>query len=215
MTLDDMILSVSDKMEEACSSRETGKWMSSTSSIPDQFKGNLCHRKESVSPLDDDFSLPERRVLTGHIYPFAVVLRLRVLQIVCGISALVMGTVAFIEERGGFNLGLGVPAGVTTVVAAAASIHTSRGFSGYQQPSCDPPLSRFRFLGPSIQAAIPLTLLWLTACTLNVLLLLFAVRSFIHKPELTVLASVLLTFSLMTLIAVVLLLRIDIKYDPD
>jgi hypothetical protein len=40
------------------------------------------------------------------------------LQIVCGISAMVMGTVAFIEERGEFNLGLGIPAGGATVLAA-------------------------------------------------------------------------------------------------
>jgi hypothetical protein len=40
------------------------------------------------------------------------------LQIVCGISAMVMGTVAFIEERGEFNLGLGIPAGAATVLAA-------------------------------------------------------------------------------------------------
>jgi hypothetical protein len=37
-----------------------------------------------------------------------------VLQIVCGISAMVMGTVALIEERGQMNLGLGVPAGTSS-----------------------------------------------------------------------------------------------------
>jgi hypothetical protein len=31
---------------------------------------------------------------------------------------MVMGTVAFIEERGEFNLGLGIPAGGATVLAA-------------------------------------------------------------------------------------------------
>lgn len=41
-----------------------------------------------------------------------------ILQIVCGISSLVMGTVAFIEEHGEVNLGLGMPAGIFTVIAA-------------------------------------------------------------------------------------------------
>ncbi|XP_046384979.1 uncharacterized protein LOC124155300 isoform X2 [Ischnura elegans] len=68
-------------------------------------------------------------------YPFALILRLRVLQIVCGISAMVMGTVGLIEERGRMNLGFGVPAGAATVLAAAASIHGSRGFGGYRPPS--------------------------------------------------------------------------------
>ncbi|XP_026322457.1 uncharacterized protein LOC113232048 [Hyposmocoma kahamanoa] len=48
--------------------------------------------------------------------------------IVCGISAMVMGTVAFIEERQKFNMGLGIPAGGISVLAAAVSIHTSRGW---------------------------------------------------------------------------------------
>lgn len=39
-------------------------------------------------------------------------------QIVCGISALVMGSVAFIEEKGKLNLGLGIPAGGATILAA-------------------------------------------------------------------------------------------------
>lgn len=40
------------------------------------------------------------------------------LQIVCGISAMVMGSVAFIEERQKFNMGLGIPAGGISVLAA-------------------------------------------------------------------------------------------------
>lgn len=40
------------------------------------------------------------------------------LQIVCGIAAVVMGSVAAIEERKNFNLSLGVPAGAVTVLAA-------------------------------------------------------------------------------------------------
>lgn len=40
------------------------------------------------------------------------------LQIVCGISALIMGSVAIIEEKGRLNLGLGIPAGGATILAA-------------------------------------------------------------------------------------------------
>lgn len=39
-------------------------------------------------------------------------------QIVFGIIFLIIGTVAFIEERGEVNLGLGIPAGGATIVAA-------------------------------------------------------------------------------------------------
>lgn len=39
-------------------------------------------------------------------------------QIVCGITGLVMGMVAIIEEKGKMNLGIAIPAGVLTVVAA-------------------------------------------------------------------------------------------------
>jgi len=40
-------------------------------------------------------------------------------QIVCGILAVVMGSVACIEEKGSFgNLGLGIPTGLSTVLAA-------------------------------------------------------------------------------------------------
>lgn len=41
-----------------------------------------------------------------------------VLQVVCGISGVVMGAVAFIEERGRLHLGLSMPAGFLTVAAA-------------------------------------------------------------------------------------------------
>ncbi|CAG9559544.1 unnamed protein product [Danaus chrysippus] len=86
----------------------------------------LSHRKESAAPLTGERS----GIIFGHVlsYPLAVVLRLRVLQIVCGISTMVMGSVAFIEERQKFNMGLGIPAGSFSVIAAAVSIHTSRGW---------------------------------------------------------------------------------------
>lgn len=51
-------------------------------------------------------------------YPFALVLRLRVAQIVCGISTLLMGAAALIEEKSQFNMGMGIPAGLSTVLAA-------------------------------------------------------------------------------------------------
>lgn len=51
-------------------------------------------------------------------YPFALVLRMRVIQIVCGISTLVMGAVALIDEKSQFNLGFGIPAGLSTVLAS-------------------------------------------------------------------------------------------------
>ncbi|KAL1124518.1 hypothetical protein AAG570_001144 [Ranatra chinensis] len=59
------------------------------------------------------------------LYPYSKVLRLRVLQIVCGISVLVMGAVACIEEKGNMtNLALGMPAGFVTVLAAGDKIDT-------------------------------------------------------------------------------------------
>jgi len=41
-----------------------------------------------------------------------------IFQIVCGITGLVMGMVATIEEKGKMNLGLAIPAGILTVIAA-------------------------------------------------------------------------------------------------
>ncbi|KAL4710806.1 hypothetical protein ACJJTC_009355 [Scirpophaga incertulas] len=87
----------------------------------------LSRRKESAAPLTGERDTTIFR--HAFSYPLALVLRLRVLQIVCGISAMVMGSVAFIEERQKFNMGLGIPAGGVSVIAAAVSIHTSRGWS--------------------------------------------------------------------------------------
>lgn len=175
----------------------------------------LSHRKDSLAVPDSDVTPSEDRLLTSNGYPFAVVLRLRVLQIVCGFSSLVMGAVAFIEERGKLNLGMGMPAGVITVAAAALSIHTSRGFSGYTQPSCKPPLSLLRFLGPTVRAAVPLTLLWLCSVVLHVSLLVSCLGALLHTSQTTVIASVLLVIAVLSLTAVVLVVRIDCRYDPD
>ncbi|GJQ72760.1 hypothetical protein Trydic_g1413 [Trypoxylus dichotomus] len=75
--------------------------------------------KETVAPAEMDRSLDTRPITSPtDSYPFATVLRLRVLQIVCGITFLIMGTVGFIEEKGQLNLGLGIPAGIATILAA-------------------------------------------------------------------------------------------------
>ena len=44
---------------------------------------------------------------------------------------MVMGTVAFIEERGKFNLGLGIPAGAATVLAAGKKVYCMLARSTY------------------------------------------------------------------------------------
>jgi hypothetical protein len=44
---------------------------------------------------------------------------------------MVMGTVAFIEERGKFNLGLGIPAGAATVLAAGKKVYCTLARSMY------------------------------------------------------------------------------------
>ncbi|XP_049862138.1 uncharacterized protein LOC126355777 [Schistocerca gregaria] len=176
----------------------------------------LERRKESsAAPLaGSGCTTPDEPPLLDDPYPFALVLRLRVLQIVCGISAMVMGTVTFIEERGALNLGLGIPAGAATVAAAAASIHSSRGFGGYRPRG---PSRCRRCLGPSTPAAA----LWGCACALHAALLVQAARTAVsansatEDTDLTVLAAVLLCLAAGTLSAECALLRVDWRYDPD
>ncbi|KAL1452417.1 hypothetical protein WDU94_006651 [Cyamophila willieti] len=191
----------------------------------------MTRRKDSSDLLHGEFepntpsSPSKKHLLGGKIYPFAVVLRLRVLQIVCGISALVMGTVAFIEERGQINLGVGILAGLSTVVAAASSIHTSRGFSGYKSPSCDYPLLYFRFLGPTMKIALVLTALWSLVLFVHMTLIVFASEILLKWADtsqsaslsgnILVLAVILGLLSIIILITIALILRIDILYDPD
>ncbi|CAH1379822.1 uncharacterized protein [Tenebrio molitor] len=187
----------------------------------------LSKLKESVAPSDSD-KTPDTRTSLDY-YPFATVFRLRVLQIVCGISFLVIGTVAFIEEKGRMNLGLGIPAGGATILAAAASIHTTKGFGGYRTSTCMPG-SHLRFLGPSVKIAIPLTFLWATACSFLAILMLQSTKVLScyqdhvcineadpieEETDLLILASVELLLSVITFLAVFMLLRIDCKYDPD
>ncbi|KAL4098876.1 hypothetical protein QTP88_023394 [Uroleucon formosanum] len=89
---------------------------------------NMYRRHESlisqVTKTADDVPVIVTRLASTEkndidYYPFSQVLRIRVLQIVCGILAVVMGSVACIEEKGSFgNLGLGIPTGLSTVLAA-------------------------------------------------------------------------------------------------
>ncbi|XP_044755943.1 uncharacterized protein LOC123314704 isoform X2 [Coccinella septempunctata] len=152
--------------------------------------------------------------------------------IVCGISFLIIGTVAFIVEKGKMNLGLGIPTGGATILAAAASIHTTRGFGGYRTSVFNPG-SILRILGPSVKVAVPLTLLWVVACSFMGLLLLNSVKVIscwngdqqcivnadtVEEDELSdllILAILELTLTILTFVAVFSLLRIDCKYDPD
>uniref|UniRef100_A0A0A9Y389 Uncharacterized protein n=1 Tax=Lygus hesperus TaxID=30085 RepID=A0A0A9Y389_LYGHE len=155
------------------------------------------------------------------LYPFSRVLRLRVLQIVCGISILIMGAVGAIEERGNLtNLALGVPAGILTVLAAGASIHISRGFGGYRVSRWSEG-SVLRAIGPTPQTAAPLFLLWTAAITLHAALFVQSALT-LRTPPMEgdndtkfQLAIVELVLSGMTLIAVMEVLRVDLKHDPD
>lgn len=110
---------------------------------------------------------------------------------------------------------------LTCLPFAAASIHTSRGFGGYRPASCtrDSPWASLRFLGPSAHVAVPLALLWLCACGLHGALLVQATRTLLaHNgpgANLPVLAGVQLCLAGATLAVVVVLLRVDCRYDPD
>ncbi|KAK5650204.1 hypothetical protein RI129_001233 [Pyrocoelia pectoralis] len=186
---------------------------------------SLSRLKESVAPSELD-KTPE--TVLEEYYPFATVLRFRVLQIVCGISFLIVGTVAFIEERGELNLSLGIPAGGSTIIAAATSIHTTKGFGGYRASTCHPN-SPFRFLGPSIRVAVLIAVLWGSACSFVTALVIQSIRTitgthvyevcdeFVQEnaTDITILAIVELSLSLITLLSVSLLVRIDCRYDPD
>lgn len=137
---------------------------------------------------------------------------------------------AFIEERGGSNLGLGLPTGIATIIAAgknkksyfmqlfnaflAVSIHTSRGFTGYHNSFCT--FRTYRFFGRSV--GIPALCLWTTACCLLTTVVVQCSRTMhlLHRKEdLFAVAAAELTLALGTLLLVVLHFRIDCKYDPD
>ncbi|RZC38345.1 hypothetical protein BDFB_012681 [Asbolus verrucosus] len=112
---------------------------------------------------------------------------------------------------------------------SAASIHTTKGFGGYRTSTCMPG-SNLRFLGPSVKIAIPLTILWATACSFLAILMLQSTKvlscyqdhvcinevdPFEDENDLLILASVELLLAIVTFLAVFMLLRIDCKYDPD
>lgn len=90
------------------------------------------------------------------------------------------------------------------------------------------PGSTLRFLGPSVKIAVPLALLWGTACSFLAALLIQSSRTLAYfeydenykgyltdSKDLIILAGAELSLAAVTLLAVVLLLRIDCKYDPD
>ncbi|KAJ8719149.1 hypothetical protein PYW07_016705 [Mythimna separata] len=142
-------------------------------------KQSVCSAVSGVS-RGDEVEQPGNGV---QLYPFAIGLRVRVLQIVCGIGGLVLGAVGWLEERQKPALGLGVPAGAITVLAAAISIYYSRGFGGWV--SARSRASRtwgapWRALGPSPCAAVPLTMLWAAAIGAHVAMLAFCIRSLMN-----------------------------------
>lgn len=152
------------------------------------------------------------------VYPFSQVLRFRVLQVVCGIIMMVMGSVACIEEKGAVtNLGLGVFAGLATVIASAACIHTSRGFGGYRQPANSNSL--FRFLGPTLHVASFLTCFWIASGCLNIILLTRSLWTIINEDAVSetsyLLALVQGSLSTSILLSVIFVARLDCIYDPD
>ncbi|XP_075971984.1 uncharacterized protein LOC142973848 [Anticarsia gemmatalis] len=171
----------------------------------------LSRRKESAAPLtgERDSSLFRH----GFGYPLALVLRLRVLQIVCGISAMVMGSVAFIEERQKFNMGLGIPAGGISVLAAAVSIHTSRGWAAMS--------------GVAGAGAGAASVLWAAAACLLIALVVQCCRTIMDPPgvdhgdgpteddtipssrDLVVIACVQIALAAATLLSAAICARID------
>lgn len=98
----------------------------------------------------------------------------------------------------------------------AGSIYKSRGFNGYRPQQCgDSRLQPFRFLGPTVRSAAALASLWLAACALHACLLYVSARSLFRSGQIAVLAAILISLTLLTLLATAALVRIDCKYDPD
>ncbi|XP_053605810.1 uncharacterized protein LOC128672586 [Plodia interpunctella] len=178
-------------------------------------KHSVCSGVSGASKGDDD--------LAGiQLYPFAIALRVRVLQIVCGIAGLVVGAVGWLEERQKLELGLGVPAGAVTVLAAATSVYYSRGFGGWV--SARSRSSRlwgapWRALGPSPCAAIPLTLLWTAAVGAHTAMLAFCIRSLMNigcgSTTCIGVAGAQLSVSLTTLAAAIFMLQLDLRFDAS
>ncbi|RVE54579.1 hypothetical protein evm_000700 [Chilo suppressalis] len=187
-------------------------------------KTAMWSRKQSVSSAvsgaskGDDAEAPLGTDL--HIYPFAVALRVRVLQIVCGIGGLVVGAVGWLEERQKPMLGLGVPAGAVTVLAAATSVYYSRGFGGWMSARSRSIRSwgaPWRALGPSPCAAVPLTMLWAAAIGAHIAMLAFCFRSLMNigcgSKTCVGVAAAQLTVSVTTLAAAAYMVQLDLRYD--
>ncbi|XP_028168225.1 uncharacterized protein LOC114358453, partial [Ostrinia furnacalis] len=179
-------------------------------------KQSVCSAVSGASKGDD----AEAFASGLQIYPFAIALRVRVLQIVCGIGGLVVGAVGWLEERQKPMLGLGVPAGAVTVLAAATSVYYSRGFGGWA--SARARSSRrwgapWRALGPSPCAAVPLTTLWTAALAAHVAMLVFCIRSLMNigcgSTTCIGVAAAQLTVSVATLAAAVFMLQLDLRFD--
>lgn len=93
------------------------------------------------------------------------------------------------------------------------------------------PGSSLRFLGPSVRIALPLAVLWGIACAFQTALMVQTTLTLTkvtqhdyllennhsedNSTDLVVLASVELGLAMLTMAAVLLVLRIDCKYDPD
>lgn len=106
-------------------------------------------------------------------------------------------------------------------IISALSIHTTRGFSGYTTSTCMYG-SPYRFLGPSVRVAIPLTVLWGSACSFLAVVMIKSIstlnylRQVDNRPcDLFVLAITEFSLALLTLSIVLVHLRIDCKHDPD
>ncbi|CAG9579641.1 unnamed protein product [Danaus chrysippus] len=178
-------------------------------------KQSVCSAVSGASKCDDQDASGQQ------IYPFAIALRVRVLQIVCGIGGVVVGAVGWLEERHKPALGLGVPAGAVTVLAAATSMYFSRGFGGWvsaRSKSTKNWGAPWRALGPSPCAAIPLTILWIIAIIAHIAMLAFCIRSLMNigcsSRTCIGVASAQLSVSITTLAAALFMMQIDLRYDP-
>ncbi|XP_026732049.1 uncharacterized protein LOC113508253 [Trichoplusia ni] len=188
-------------------------------------KAAMWSRKQSVCSAVSGASRGDDVDLAGNgiqLYPFAIGLRVRVLQIVCGIGGLVLGAVGWLEERQKPALGLGVPAGAITVLAAATSIYYSRGFGGWVSARSRTTTAwgaPWRALGPSPCAAVPLTMLWTAAIGAHIAMLAFCVRSLLNigcgSTTCIGVASSQLTLSITTLGAAVFMFQLDLRYDAS
>ncbi|XP_037867692.1 uncharacterized protein LOC105843000 isoform X2 [Bombyx mori] len=180
-------------------------------------KQSVCSAVSGAS-RGDDTDLPFAGGV--RLYPFAIALRVRVLQIVCGIGGLVVGAVGWLEEKQKPALGLGVPTGAITVLAAATSVYYSRGFGGWTSARSNTTRSwgsPWRALGPSPCSAIPLTLLWTVAIGAHIAMLTFCVRSLLNigcgSTTCIGVAGAQLSVSLTTLAATLFMLQLDLRYD--